>query len=217
MSIGQNIKRLRESHGMSQMQMAEIAGVTDKAVSTWENDIKIPRMGAIQKLADYFGLSKSDIIEDDALENSNRLLLYPNAVPIRGKRTIPVIGSVACGEPIHKPGDGTEYILAGDDIPCDFALIAEGDSMIGDRIQSGDVVYIRRQDDADDGSIVAVAIDDELTLKHISRVRDAGGHVLHTCLTASNPKYPPIIIGGINETREARILGKAVAFRSTLL
>lgn len=216
MSIGQNIKRLRESHGMSQLQIAEIAGVTDKAVSTWENDVKIPRMGAIQRLADYFGITKSDIIEDEAPQSLNPLLLYPNVIPIRGKRAVPIIGSVACGEPIYNPGDGTEYILAGDDMSCDFALIAEGDSMIGDRIQSGDIVFIRRQDDVDDGSIVAVAIDGELTLKHISRLRNADGHILHTCLTASNPKYPPIIIGGANETREARILGKAVAFRSML-
>lgn len=215
MSIGQNIKRLRETHGMSQMQLAEIAGVTDKAVSTWENDVKIPRMGAIQKLADYFGIAKSDIIEDTASDGVNPFL-YSNVLPIRGRRAVPIIGRVACGEPIYNPGDGTEYINAGDDVFCDFALVAEGDSMIGDRIQSGDVVFIRQQDDADDGSIVAVAIDDELTLKHISRVRDASGRILHTCLTASNPKYPPIIIGGPNETRQARILGKAVAFRSLL-
>lgn len=74
MSIGQNIKRLRELHGMNQSELAQIAGVTDKAVSTWENDLKIPRMGAIQKIADYFHISKSAIIED---ESQNPLPIYP--------------------------------------------------------------------------------------------------------------------------------------------
>ena len=64
MSIVKNIKTLREQHNMSQEELGKIAGVTDKAVSTWENDIKIPRMGAIQRIADYFGIRKSDIIED---------------------------------------------------------------------------------------------------------------------------------------------------------
>lgn len=64
LSIGTNIKTLREQHNMSQEELGKIAGVTDKAVSTWENDIKIPRMGAIQRIADYFGIRKSDIIED---------------------------------------------------------------------------------------------------------------------------------------------------------
>ena len=64
MSIGDNIKKLRESKGLSQVELGKIAGVSDKAVSTWENNIKTPRMGVIQKLSDYFGVSKSDIIED---------------------------------------------------------------------------------------------------------------------------------------------------------
>lgn len=66
MPIGENIKRLREAHGMTQVQFGEIAGVTDKAVSTWESGRKEPRMGAIQKIVDYFGISKSDILLDAA-------------------------------------------------------------------------------------------------------------------------------------------------------
>lgn len=68
MSIGENIKRLRELRGLSQREFGEIAGVTDKAVSTWENKIKEPRMGSIQRIADYFGLQKSNIIEDNGLD-----------------------------------------------------------------------------------------------------------------------------------------------------
>lgn len=64
MSIAENIKRLRRQHGMSQAEFGAIAGVTDKAVSTWETGAKEPRMSAIAKLADYFHISKSDIIED---------------------------------------------------------------------------------------------------------------------------------------------------------
>ena len=75
MSIGKNIKRLRESHGMNQADLALIAGVTDKAVSTWENDLKIPRMGAIQKIAEYFGIPKSNIIEDSIGDNIHALRL----------------------------------------------------------------------------------------------------------------------------------------------
>lgn len=64
MSISDNIKRLREAHDLTQEQLGEIAGATDKAVSTWEKGKAVPRMGAIQRMADYFGISKSDIIED---------------------------------------------------------------------------------------------------------------------------------------------------------
>lgn len=64
MSIGANIRNLRESHNLTQADLAEIAGVSNKAVSSWENDLKTPRMGAIQKIADYFGINKSQIIEE---------------------------------------------------------------------------------------------------------------------------------------------------------
>lgn len=65
MSIADNIKQLRISRGLSQKEFAVIAGVTDKAVSTWEASGKIPRMGAIQRIADYFNIKKSAIIEDN--------------------------------------------------------------------------------------------------------------------------------------------------------
>lgn len=45
MSIGERIRSLREAQGLTQQQLGEIAGVSDKAVSTWENNANIPRMG----------------------------------------------------------------------------------------------------------------------------------------------------------------------------
>ena len=66
MGIKENLKALRKQHNLSQQELAKIAGVTDKAISTWESGTRIPRMGAIQKMADYFGLQKSDIIEDNS-------------------------------------------------------------------------------------------------------------------------------------------------------
>ena len=62
MSIGENIKKLRESHGLTQSQLGDIAGVSDKAVSTWESGSREPRMGAIEKIAQHFGLSKSEVL-----------------------------------------------------------------------------------------------------------------------------------------------------------
>ena len=66
MSIGNNIKFLRESKDLTQVEFGKIAGVSDKAVSTWENGTAEPRMGAIQKIADYFGVSKGWLIDDNS-------------------------------------------------------------------------------------------------------------------------------------------------------
>ncbi len=75
MSIGTNIKQLRLNHNLTQEELANKLGVSDKAVSTWENDIKIPRMGSIEKMAIIFDVCKSDIIEDN---NSNYVSLTPH-------------------------------------------------------------------------------------------------------------------------------------------
>lgn len=73
MSIGQNIKLLREHFGITQEELAKIAGVSDKAVSTWELGRYEPRMGAIQKIADHFHIKKANLIEDNGME---QLLKY---------------------------------------------------------------------------------------------------------------------------------------------
>ena len=65
MSIGSNIRRIRNVHGLTQDEFGKIADVSSMAVSQWENDRAVPRMGAVQAIADYFGINKGEIIDDD--------------------------------------------------------------------------------------------------------------------------------------------------------
>ena len=65
MDIAKNIKRIREQYQLTQEDLGKIAGVSNKAVSTWENGTAVPRMGAIQRIADRFGIPKSVIIDCD--------------------------------------------------------------------------------------------------------------------------------------------------------
>jgi DNA-binding XRE family transcriptional regulator len=55
MTIGQAIRHLRESNGMTQDDLAKVLGCTNKAVSSWEVGAKTPRMGTIEKIASHFG------------------------------------------------------------------------------------------------------------------------------------------------------------------
>ncbi|GAB4272140.1 S24 family peptidase [Thermincola ferriacetica] len=68
MGISENLKKLREIYGLTQEELAKIAGVTNKAVSTWETGTKEPRMGAIERIANHFGLKKSNLIEDGGMD-----------------------------------------------------------------------------------------------------------------------------------------------------
>lgn len=76
MTIAENIKELREAHGMTQTDLGKIAGVSDKAVSTWENGTAIPRVGAVEKMSKYFHVPKSAITGDDEERKRERLLSY---------------------------------------------------------------------------------------------------------------------------------------------
>lgn len=76
MSIAENIRRLRLAHGLSQAEFGAIAGVSDKAVSSWETGAKQPRMGAMEKLAEHFHISKSEIIEDEPSDDALKFALF---------------------------------------------------------------------------------------------------------------------------------------------
>ena len=81
--------------------------------------------------------------------------------------------------------------------------------MIGARILDGDIVFIRKQDDVDDGQIAAVIIDDRATLKRVYNI--PGG----LQLLSENPKYPPMIFT-YPDFDSIRILGRAVSFTSAV-
>ena len=78
MGISERIKHLRDLHNLTQAELGRIAGVSDQAVSTWENGSAEPRMGAIQKMADYFGISKGWIIGESPLDDSEPVLVCSN-------------------------------------------------------------------------------------------------------------------------------------------
>ena len=128
--------------------------------------------------------------------------------PITTKK-IPLLGEIACGEPIFANEEHEYFVEASTDIRADFALQAKGDSMINARINDGDIVFIRQQPDVNNGEIAAVIIDDEVTLKRVYK-QDKG-----VMLVAENPKYNPIIYTE-NDAVTINILGKAVAFQSEL-
>lgn len=121
-------------------------------------------------------------------------------------RKVPLIGGVACGEPIYSPNLDTEFVLVNEDLDVDFAMVCKGDSMTGAGISDGDVVYIRKQEMVDNGQIAAVIIGEEVTLKRVYYYRDKNKLVLQP----ENPQYEPLIYTD-DELAEIRILGRAVA------
>lgn len=143
-------------------------------------------------------------------QQSNAIQLPSNILPVSpGKQTVPLYGTIACGAPILAEENIEREIPLPDFVRADFALRCKGDSMVDARILDGDIVYIRKQPDVENGEIAAVLIEDEATLK---RVYKYPGQVV---LQPANPKYAPLIYTG-ESINEMRILGKAVYFVSAV-
>lgn len=206
--FSKNLRRLLEESGKTQKELAEAIGESQQVVNTWAIGRSIPRMGRVQKLADFFGVEKSVLVDEWPESDIPQL---PNIFPIVKKR-IPFLGQIACGEPIFCNEDRESYIAAGADVRADFCLKARGDSMTGARIMDGDIVFIRKDAEIVNGQIYAVEIDDEATLKRV--YYDEAAQELR--LLAENPKYPTMVYSG-ERLAHVHVLGKAIAFQSDVI
>lgn len=212
--LAKNLSFYMNKKGIDRSQLCEALGFKYSTVSKWLSAKKYPRMDKIELMADYFGIKKSDLIEEPHNEETNELPVlmekYPNIKPIKLKR-FPMLGEIACGEPVFADEDKEHYVMADMDIHADFCLTAKGDSMINARIYEGDIVFIREMPIVENGDIAAVIIDDEATLKRVYYYPDDS--MLQ--LVAENPKYKPLVYQG-EELNHIRILGKAVYFMSAV-
>lgn len=215
MNIGERVKELRRKKGLTQSELADMLNYKSKSsVAHIENGRDIPR-SMVVKLANVLGVTPSYLMgwEDEPEQQDELEQLmeqYDNIQPVRLKR-FPLLGEIACGQPIFADEDRESYIMADMDIRADFCLRAKGDSMINARIHDGDIVFIQEMPIVDNGDIAAVIIEDEATLKRVYYDQDEG--ILQ--LVAENPRYKPLVYQG-DELNYIRILGKAVYFMSEI-
>ena len=201
MSIAENIKKIRLEHGLSQAELGKIAGVSDKAVSTWELGTKIPRMGAVEKMANYFGIPKSAIVDDAPAATTSRPI-PPGFQPMPEMDCVPLVGRIACGTPITAEENVEQMVCVPSRWHSTFTLTGKGDSM-EPRIHDGDLVAIRSQPEVENGEIAAVRIGEEATLKHVYL------HENFIELRPENPAFSSIILS--REDMNAVVIeGKAV-------
>lgn len=211
MAKGDRIKFLRERYKLTQDEMAEKIGTTKQTIYKYEMGLitNIPS-DKIEAMARLFDVSPSYLMgwEDEKDYDLKNIKNIDSIFPITVKK-FPLLGEIACGEPILANEDRESYILSGTDIDADFCLKAKGDSMIGARIHDGDIVFIKKADVVNNGEVAAVIIDDEVLLKRFYYFKDEN---LLT-LQSENPKYPPK--NYVNEQLDhIRVIGKAIAFQS---
>lgn len=215
MSIADNKKNIREKYNLTQDELGAIAGVSGGAVSTWERGTAEPRMGAIQKMSDALGISKSEIVKDDFVRQAFRRVVEAKYESSQQQlNRIPVYGTIPAGIPIAAIQDIENYeeidssMLRGD--KQYFGLKVKGNSMYP-MFMEGDTIIVRQQPDCESGQVCAVRVNgDDATLKKVIK---QGGT---TILQPLNPEYEPMFFVGASEEPSLEIMGTVVEIRRKL-
>lgn len=199
MNIGNRIKLYRTEKGWKQTELGEKLGITGAGISSWETGRTEPNMGQIERLAEIFGVTKTEFLG-----------LAPNYPLASTDHThwVPVLGRVAAGIPAEMVEDVLGYEEIDDSIGEAFALRINGDSM-APSLMKGDVVIVKRQEDVESGDVAIVAVNGcDATCKKIVKSSDG------VMLVPINPEYPPTFYSN-DEILSApiTILGKVVELR----
>jgi len=219
MKLDRTLARLKARQGLTTQALSLRSGVPVGTINKLLNGTtRNPTIGTLTALAEALECPLSQLSDaspvppprPDGIPGVRRLGDAPAGPSARGdllpvtRRHVPLLGAIAAGQPIFAE-QAVDDVACGAAPRCDFALRVKGDSMIGARIHDGDIVFIQRQEDVEDGQIAAVIIDDEATLKRVYHIPNG------LQLLSENPKYPPMVFT-LAEHGAIRILGRAVGF-----
>ncbi len=196
--MAKNIRYYMELHRKTRQEMCDALGVKYTTFTDWINANAYPRIDKIEMMANYFHITKADLVEEPTKKKT--------------KFMIPVLGVVCAGLPM----DAVENIIDYEEISEEmarqgefFALQIKGDSM-EPRIKEGDVVIVRKQPTVENGEIAIVLVNgDEATVKRVQRF-DGGINLI-----PSNSAYNVLTYTNAQiESLPVQILGKVVELRA---
>lgn len=203
--FARNLNRYVDISQKTQREIAQAIDVSPQTFNTWCQGIAIPRMGKVQRLADYFNIGKSDLIDDKPVNSS--------ANATKGIK-INVLGRVAAGIPI----EAVENIIDTEEITEAlartgkfFGLRIQGDSMEPD-IHNGDIVIVRQQEDAESDEIVIALVNgNDGVCKRLKKYESS------IALVSINANYEPMYFTNKEIVdKPVRIIGKVVELRRKL-
>lgn len=206
MGISRNIKNLRIKAGLTQAELADRIGVTRATVTQWEREWSQPRMGAIKKLADVFGVSVSQMVSDNDPS-------HPSNVQGMAMGSVPLLGSVHAGKPEDPDTYDGEKVkipqfLIDSDPEC-YALEAEGDCM-NKVYPEGCTIAVSPNKEPMNGSVAVVSIDGrEAVMRRMYRTPNT----LVLSPDSFNPDHDDIVVTSETE-HTIEFLGKVVWFQA---
>lgn len=205
MTVGDRIRLLRKEKGISVDKLAELIGKDRATIYRYESkDIENMPTGVLGPLAKALGTTPQYLMGWSEHVIEEKKPLPKNLIPLKKIRFVPILGQIACGEPILAEQNYEGSVMVPENVNATFALRCKGDSMIDVNIQDGDIVFVQETPEVENGEIAAVVIGDEATLKKVYYQDDT------VTLLPANSAYEPFVFKK-EEINDIRICGKAVA------
>jgi len=195
MTVGERISIKMKEKKISQNKLAKAAQISQSGLSSIINGASSPKENTLQAIATALDCPVSDLLGEDMPTGFLHLV----------RKAVPILGDIACGDPITAEENMDGHADLPDGIRADFALRCRGTSM-EPTFMDGDLVLIRQQEEVPDGKIAAVLIGSEATLKRVHRIPD--GVML---IPDNSQDYSPLIYQR-EEAAEVRIIGLAVGY-----
>lgn len=202
--MARNIQRLMEATGKSRVQVCDDLGIKYTTFTDWVNGNRYPRIDKIEMMANYFGVSKAELVEHPDK-------LPAEAVPYNPTHRIPLLGQIAAGLPLYADQNIEGYIWTERNHGKEyFALRVCGDSMNAAGIKDGDVIVVRQQPKVDDGQIAVVLVDEEATVKRYHQQ----GDTIILSPQSTNPAHQPQLYSLRNHS--VKVLGIVLESRTEI-
>ncbi len=156
--FGKRLHAVMKENGDTIYSLSSYLGLKPSTVSRYNNGHYVPKAPVLDQICRRYGISPHWLMGEDV----------PKAPALASSTDrVPVLGDVAAGTPIWAEENYDGHVAVDPEEHVDFALRIRGDSMIDARIYNGDLVYVRRQPQVENGEIAVVLIDGEATVKRV--------------------------------------------------
>lgn len=191
------LDKLKDEKNLSISEIARRTDTAKSSVSRYFNRTRQFPLDKINEFAKAFNVKPEFLLGVDSPSN---------IIEIKQVQNVPVISSVACGQPIFAEDNYDDSIpYSVDLLPSGkvFFVKAVGDSM-EPTIKPDELVLVREQEVVENGEIACVVFEDEGSYATLKRLRKQDGRVM---LIPDNTDYMPY---ELKEDDNVRILGKAM-------
>ena len=185
MTFGERVRARREQLDMTQDELAKKLGYKSRSsVNKIELDQRNMKQSQIVSLANALQTTPGYLMGWKENEHS-----IPSNISVPASHGIPILGTICCGNGVYADENFDGLFFVDRSIKADCCLHVHGDSMIDAGIRDGDIAFIQKGTDIDDGDICGIVLRDsnEAVLKKIFK---SDGHLI---LQPCNTQYKPII------------------------